>query len=343
MAVEGFNPLLDFTNFNINGVPIESYFPDFRYALSNAILQRTIGGTSTLTLQLTDPTRAILNAKNHTDGSYLLQHGLSVSIHDPASPNPMVFMLAQFTKASDQAQLVLEAEAVYRLRTLNNTNSGPIATTGDINAFFQSLIDECNQVYGSNYKLVAASYNAYGIYLVAGTSIDLSGLNDAGTASTYSRGNALDLTEDSWTAMQRVAGTLGWRFWESNGTFFIGPDEYWLGLGAQKGVYPVNALYGKTTLSQLQEFTTSVQLIDYDWDIGKPFGSATATCMLDFFDFYPGEIINLHQVGPATGNWMVFSIQRDLFNPQSTITCQIPMPSNAIIQSTNTITGRPLG
>jgi hypothetical protein len=338
MAVEGFNPLLDISDFSIEGTPISTYWPDFRYALTNAIIQRTISGTSTLTLQLTDPTRAILNAKAG-DGNYVLRHGLQVSVDN------LDFMLAQFVKASDQAQLVFESNAIFHFRSLTNGNSTQITTNGTINQFFQQLIDQCNATFGTNYTLNAADYNQYSMFLVAGTTVNLSSLT--GATSQYTRGSTVDTSEDSWTAMQRVASGVGWRCWESSGVIYLGPDEYWLGYifgpnGVTKGDPPINTTVGHLPPDNLYEFTTGVQLMDYDWDIGKPFGNATVTCMLDFLRYQPGEVINLNNIGPASGPWIVNTIQRDLFLAEGTITCQIPMPSNSMIIQTLTTTGRPL-
>ena len=143
-------------------------------------------------------------------------------------------------------------------------------------------------------------------------------------------GTTYNPDEDAWTTFQRMAGTLGWRCWESAGTVFFGPDEYWLNGSWNGGHPPVNS-YFNHTIPTLKEFTNEIQLMDFGWDVGVQYGDVSITCMAHFWQYNPGEIINLQGLGPASGNWLVSSMQRNFFNPQAIIVATIPMPAAAII------------
>ena len=143
------------------------------------------------------------------------------------------------------------------------------------------------------------------------------------------RGTTTDPYEDSWTAISRIASSIGWRIWENANTIYFGPDEYWLGaLPSQNGIPPINAIKGTVgkNMQVISEFNDTIQLIDFDWDVGKPLGQATVTCMLDNWQFDIGEIVIVSGCGIADGQWMVSSMQRDAFNPQASVVLQVPMP-----------------
>ena len=75
--------------------------------------------------------------------------------------------------------------------------------------------------------------------------------------------------------------------------------------------------------------------MDFDWDVGKPFGMVNVTCLMDNFDFLIGEVVRLQGLGPADGYWLVYGMQRDFFNPQATLTLQAPMPIGQYIDPTS--------
>jgi hypothetical protein len=149
------------------------------------------------------------------------------------------------------------------------------------------------------------------------------------------QGTTTDPYESAWTAATRTAATVGWRMWESNNIIYFGPDEYWLG-NLTNNVPPINNAMGLgNRVPILQEFTESVQLIDFDWDIGKSYSQATVTCMLDSFDFQVGEVVELANLGPANGYWLVAGIQRNFYLPQATLTLQVPMPFVSVFDPTS--------
>ena len=300
----------DFTQFQLvnynNGTETPIYF-DYTGSITDAILQKNMMGTSTFTLQLTDPRRELL--------SNLIKQGTVIKIAG--------------------LQFVLVAAAVNLLRQQhgNGTVNNPVGTnvTGAINSFVTAVNGKTNPF--GNLSLKGPDYATIWNQLT-------SGLNTAGISESVAlgRGTTSDPYEDSWTAMSRIASSIGWRLWENNNVIYFGPDEYWLGnIKDTKGKLipaPINASKGTTgdNMQILQEFTPPVQLIDFDWSVGKPFGQATVTCLMKDFQYDIGEIVELKNMGPASGQWMISSMQRDYFNPQATIVLQVPMPFAQVVQ-----------
>jgi hypothetical protein len=288
--VAGFGPL-DLGTITVNG---KSLGDDYRDAVINIFVQRTNMGSSTLTMQLADPTRTLINTI-FKQGATLLLDGLS-------------YTLVQFMKASDQIQLVFESTSVYKLR--NTWGQTATHTTTDVTGFIDSLARPLGiTVVGPDYATVWKKIT-----------------NQALKPIVLARGTTADANENSWVCMSRIAAQIGWRLWESAGVIYFGPDEYWLG-NLTAGAPPVNKALGTigTKMVYIREFTTEVQLIDYDWDYGKPFAQASVTCMLDSFSYNIGEVVNVQNIGPGSGYWLVAGMQRDLFLPQATLTLQVPM------------------
>lgn len=301
VAAPGFGPLT-IANLTSYGNPLSI---DFQDAITGVTIQRKIDGASTLTIQVTDPKRTFLNSPN------FLQQGTWVEIPDGFG-NYLAFSLVQVSKASDQLQLSFESVTVYKLRQIRGVISS--ATITDAGQFVHDI----------------CAFN--GIPFVG----PISNFYIQPTVYAMGTGTSYDPNEDAWTSFQRIASTLGWRCWESAGTVFFGPDEYWYNsLSVVAAIFegivpPVNAYYNHT-LPTLGEFTQEIQLMDYDWDVGCAFGDMTITCMSHFWQYNPGEIVNVTGLGPANGGWIVSGMQRNFVNPQATITLTIPMPAALVV------------
>ena len=228
------------------------------------------------------------------------------------------FSLVQFVKASDYLQLTFEATSVYRLR--NQRGQTKSETSFRVTPFMQRLATA-----PSGIKFFGANYAQYVTRLTGETKT--SRINQQ-----LVRGLENDRYEDSWTAMSRTASTIGWRLWESGGTIYFGPDEYWI--GSLTGKPMINSHLNLETPT-LKEFGRTIQLIDFDWDVGKPFGQANVTCTLDNFDYEIGQAVKLEGMGPANGLWLVAGMQRDLFLPQATLSLQVPMPLKMLVEPTS--------
>ena len=309
----GFKPI------NLGSIILGNQQMDSTYkdSIIDMFIQRNLTGVSIVTMQLTDPYRKLLQTIIKANAGLVID-GLE-------------YTLVQTMKASDQIQLVFESSLVHRLRLLSGQTKQMVGY--NITTFFQGLVEEAGgKLYGPDYEKSWPYLTKQPIYKLA-----------------LARGTTSDKNENSWTCMSRLASSIGWRLWESGGAIFFGPDEYWLGNIAgpnyTAGPPPINKALGTTgaNLPVMQEFTQEVQLIDFDWDIGKPYGQATATVMLDTFNYNIGEVVQLKNMGPANGYWIVAGMQRNMFMPQATVTLQIPMPIDQYITPTSlAVSGKPL-
>jgi len=359
---------------------------DYENSITDIILQQNMLGTSTITIQLTDPSRQILrggflqqgmtlqiassgNSPSNVSEDFLVKKTVkgktttsivkerlpintsalsdaSLTYAEAKKLPTLNYVLTQFTKAGDQVQLVFESSAVYRLQ--NQRGNGTVTTSNgtDVHAWVTSMVTAINQ--GSGLK----NFGALSVYGPEYSTIwnDLAkGSQSTKTTSIVSvalgRGTTADPYEDTWTAISRIASSIGWRILENANVIYFGPDEFWQGNlpsqigvdGYKQGIPPINNLkYPNGKIQTIAEFNENIQLIDFDWDVGKAYGQATVTCMLDNWQFDIGEIVQVTGLGPADdGYWMVSAMQRDAFNPQATITLSVPMPFGAVYDPTS--------
>jgi hypothetical protein len=357
----------------------------YENSITDIILQQNMLGTSTITIQMTDPTRQILRStrigSNATSGGFLsfaevtdsaaggggqgIKQGLTLIVagqgNGKSQPftdssalaaasnyvlstankkviqesNKLVYTLVQFVKSGDQVQLVFESEAVFRLSQQRGSGNVSSKTDAGVTNYITGLVTALNPApknsFYSDINILAPDYATIWNSLTGNKNVPI-------ITVALGRGTATDPYEDSWTAIGRIASSIGWRIWENANTVYFGPDEYWLGvLPGQNGNPPINAIKGTTgkNMQVISEFNETIQLIDFDWDVGKPLGQATVTCMLDNWQFDIGEIVMLSGCGIADGQWMVSSMQRDAFNPQASVVLQVPMPYGQVYDPTS--------
>jgi hypothetical protein len=333
--MSGFGPydLLQLLTINSKQINVE-----YRDSIINVILQKTMMGPSTVTVQLMDPQRKLIQN--------IINQGSSIEIGKTAKHPGQRFILVQYVKAGDQLQLVFESEAVYRLRNQRKFIKATVGT--NVTPFVASMVNALNTGKKGEARInfVAPDYATIWNKLTTGlTHKNIVKVN-------LGRGTTTDPNEDSWTAMSRIASSIGWRLWEDSNTIYFGPDEWWAGTATPfhqpyinysktplvKGKHPA-----KAELKHIKEFTQHIQLIDFDWDVGKPFGQATATGMMDGWDYQIGEIVKIDNLGPASGQgsganggyWMVTAMQRELFNVQASMTLSVPMPFANVFEPTS--------
>ena len=290
-AAPGFSPL-SISDITSNGSSLNS---SFKNAITGVTVTRTMQQASQLSIQLTDPNRTLLNS------SGLIGPGHLVEIPDGFG-NYLQFAFKRFSKSSDMLEFTFESRVINDLRTSINIIGASDIT--DAGAFVQSICAS------RGIPFVGPVNNPY----------------IQPTVFSVGTGTTSNPEEDAWTAIFRIASTLGWRCWESAGTIFFGPDEYWYNQLYAFATPPVNGYYGHS-VPNLAEFTEEIQLMDVDWDIGTPFGDITITCMSHFWQYNPGEVVNITGLGPANGGWLVSGMQRNFTNPTGTITCTMPMPA----------------
>jgi hypothetical protein len=317
----------------VNGKPLKS---EYRTSVIDLIFQKTNQGATTSTLQVGDPFRYLLNTMVH-QGDTLELDGISTT-------------LVQFLKAGDQLQLVFESSCIYRL----NNQRGHIVTKTDtgVTPFMAGLVGALNKGVAPTVKTrvgkrVIEEHNPNYVDFVGPDYSSIWHLLSSKpiVPVALGRGTTADPYESSWTAMSRIASAIGWRLWEDNNTIYFGPDEWWSGDITPDKLPPINKIVGTTgkKVHKLSEFTPTCQDIDFDWDVGKAFADAAATLVLENFTYQIGEIVELVNMGPGTGFWMVSSMQRDAFTGLATLGLSVPMPFAQVYDPTSLpIAGFPL-
>lgn len=119
--------------------------------------------------------------------------------------------------------------------------------------------------------------------------------------------------EDSWTALGRIADERGWRrFLLNNTTLAYVPETY---------------LIEQDTAFVVNENRNGVDDVDFDFDIGKPVATLKLTVRAARWSVPVGSVVEVKDLGPATGKWIVSSISRSLFSIQMDITLTKPRPT----------------
>jgi len=139
---------------------------------------------------------------------------------------------------------------------------------------------------------------------------DLLGKNPASNKPhTFHRGSP-HTPEDSWTAMQRIAREVNYR------CFVVGEVLYFMG--------DRRLLAGEPRLS-LNMGVDGVHKLDYDIDVGKRVSTVDLEVDTKAWSCPPGSVIDLHDLGPANGSWLVDTVSADLKKP-SLLTVKLTRP-----------------
>jgi NlpC/P60 family len=117
--------------------------------------------------------------------------------------------------------------------------------------------------------------------------------------------------ENSWNCMQRLASEVNWRAFVVSGTvYFI--SEQWL--------------FKSKPFMVISEDTPGIDWIDYDYDEGKPKTTCEVTAHMSRWSCPPGSAIQIEDMGPINGKWLVQSVSRSLYNAKGTIILEKPLP-----------------
>lgn len=117
--------------------------------------------------------------------------------------------------------------------------------------------------------------------------------------------------ENTWDCLGRLAEEVNWaRFLVGETVFFLPEDD----------------LFNNPVDYVLHRHSPEVENIDFDWDIGKPVASLTATVHAKRWAVPPGSVIRTKGLGPATGKWLVSEVSGSLFSRYRTVTARKPEP-----------------
>ncbi len=113
--------------------------------------------------------------------------------------------------------------------------------------------------------------------------------------------------EDSWTFIQRLASEVQWRAFVIRGVFYYVSEEYLLKSGP---------------IREISEFDqdSGVDWINYEKDVGQAFQTAKVLCRAGIWDVLPGSMIEVTDLGPSQGTWLVYTIELDLFRANVEVT-----------------------
>jgi hypothetical protein len=117
--------------------------------------------------------------------------------------------------------------------------------------------------------------------------------------------------ENSWDCIQRLAGEVQWRAFMVSGRFYFIAED---------------TLFKSKPLITLEESSVGIQSIDGDYDEGSKVATVRVVCRIGRWRAPPGSVIQLVNMGPWNGRWLVNDISRSLFNSEGTITLKKPWP-----------------
>lgn len=115
--------------------------------------------------------------------------------------------------------------------------------------------------------------------------------------------------EDSWTCIQRLAEEVGWRAFFVSGTFYYMSERQ---------------LLASRPRMSLDESSRGVDWIDFDYDQRKKSANVTVKCHAKRWVAPPGSVVQIRNMGPVNGRWIVTEFERDLYSDDATITLKKP-------------------
>jgi hypothetical protein len=269
-------------------------------------LERTIEGASTLTLTVHDPRRALLQ-------SGMFSYAIDVTL------DALRFRLVKVGKQGDDLTLTFEDREVALLRQHNRPRK---AKRGKLTRaqFALSLVREVKPAI----PFVCPELRAR--QPVAGQT-DKRALRKA-LPYQFRRGGTDGSHEDSWTCLQRLAQEVNWRC-------FVSAGAVWF-------ISETQLLKAKPRLV-LNEQTPGVSAIDFEIDNGKVRSEVTVNCRARRWAAPPGSVVQLTDVGPADGFWLVSDMRRSLFEADAEITLKRAtkkLPEPAPEQATTSVSSR---
>lgn len=259
---------------------------DVATAITAADLDRPIDGAPTLSLTLEDPKRQLLR-------SGIFDSRITCQIETYG----FAYELAQVRKTGDGLQLTFEDLVVASLRRHTDPLKVAAGTMSRADFVVQRLLAEEPWIKPN----------------VAGTARQLAKVELARGNPDRTTGAAADQTpEDSWTAGKRVLGEIGWRL-------FVGSPNQ-LNITNDEWIMRYDSAY------RFAEFVDGVDVIDFDWDSGKPVATATITVRAKRYFAAPGVPVDLADVGLGSGKWIISDIKQSLFSSLQTVTVIKPQP-----------------
>lgn len=134
--------------------------------------------------------------------------------------------------------------------------------------------------------------------------------------------------EDTWKCIGRIADERGWRRYVKGKDTIVYVPETWL--VAQPSIYRFT-----------ENSHAGVESIDYDFDIGKKVASLKVKARAARWAVPIGSAVDVYDMGPVNGKWLVSEISRSLFSlfiditltrARPTLPEPVPPPAPSAIQ-----------
>jgi hypothetical protein len=118
--------------------------------------------------------------------------------------------------------------------------------------------------------------------------------------------------ENSWTCIQRLASEVNLRAFFVSGTFYY--------------ISEIDLMKSKPA-AIISEDTKGVEDISGNYDTGKTGSDLRVTARMGRWAAPPGSVIQIKEMGPWNGRWLVANVQRSLFDSLGTITLKKARPT----------------
>lgn len=116
---------------------------------------------------------------------------------------------------------------------------------------------------------------------------------------------ARDADEDSWQAIRRLAGDVGWRAFVTGQKLVVGPDDW---------------LADRTDPIEVAATTPAVRTVEWSLDVRDPDEAETTVELdVDRWQLDAGQPVRLSGEGPADGIWLVRELSGSLWSSARTV------------------------
>jgi hypothetical protein len=117
--------------------------------------------------------------------------------------------------------------------------------------------------------------------------------------------------ENSWDCIQRLSDEVNWRAFFVSGTFYYMSEP---------------RLFQSKPRMIIDESSPGIDWINFDYDQGKETAEVLVQCRMGRWDAPMGSVVQIKNMGPVNGRWLVTGAKRSLFDSSGEITLKKPRP-----------------
>jgi hypothetical protein len=120
--------------------------------------------------------------------------------------------------------------------------------------------------------------------------------------------------EDSWTCIQRLAEEVNWKAFFVSGVFYFMSET---------------ELFNSQPRATWSEDDDGIDSIDGDFDTNKIQATMSVRLRMGRYQVTPGSVVQLYDMGPFNGRWLVETIDRSMFDTNGSMNLKKPSPAFA--------------